>query len=116
MTTEAELKDKLRKIEALFAGAITAGERGAVQAANDRILTKLRDLEGQEAQIEIKFTLGDNWNKRLFLALCRRDGLKPYRRHGQRRITIMLRGGGVLRRQHPLARVHPTGRGAPDLP
>lgn len=27
---------------------------------------------------------------RLFLALCRRYGLKPYRRHGQRRTTVML--------------------------
>jgi hypothetical protein len=37
MTTETELKVKLRKIEALFVGAATAGERGAAQAARDRI-------------------------------------------------------------------------------
>jgi len=91
MTDETELKAKLRKIEALFAGAATAGERGAAQAARDRILAKLRDLEGQEAPVEMKFTLGDGWNMRLFLALCRRYGLKPYRKHGQRRTTVMLR-------------------------
>jgi len=90
MTTETELKDKLRKIEALFAGAATTGERGAAQAARDRIQAKLRDLEGQEAPVEMKFTLGDGWNMRLFLALCRRYGLKPYRKHGQRRTTVML--------------------------
>jgi hypothetical protein len=30
---EAQLRDKLRKIEALFAGAGTKGERGAAEAA-----------------------------------------------------------------------------------
>ena len=91
MTTETELKDKLRKIEALFAGAATAGERGAAQAARDRIQAKLHAFEAQEAPVEMKFTLGDGWNMRLFLALCRRYGLKPYRKHGQRRTTVMLR-------------------------
>jgi tRNA nucleotidyltransferase (CCA-adding enzyme) len=38
----------------------------------------------------MKFTLGDGWNMKLFLALCRRYGLKPYRKHGQRRTTVML--------------------------
>ncbi len=91
MTTEAELKDKLRKIEALFAGAATSGERDAAQAARGRIEAKLRDLEGRERPIEMRFTLGDGWNSKLFLALCRRYGLNPYRKHGQRRTTVMLR-------------------------
>ena len=91
MTTENELKAKLRKIEALFAGAASAGERNAAQAARDRIQAKLRDLEGHEPPVEMKFTLGDGWNMRLFLALCRRYGLQPYRKHGQRRTTVMLR-------------------------
>lgn len=90
MTTEAELKEKLRKIESLFAGAATAGERGAAQAAKERIQAKLHDLEGRESPVEMRFTLGDGWNLKLFLALCRRYGLKPYRRHGQRRTTVML--------------------------
>ena len=91
MTTEAELKEKLRKIEALFAGAYTPGERSAAQAASERIRAKLKAMEGQESPIEMKFTMGDGWNHRLFLALCRRYGLKPYRKHGQRRTTVMLR-------------------------
>ena len=33
----------------------------------------------------MKFTLEDGWHLRLFLSLCRRYGLKPFRRHGQRR-------------------------------
>jgi hypothetical protein len=90
MTTEQELKDKLRKIEALFAGATTHGERLAALAARDRIQEKLKAFEAQERPVEMKFTLGDGWHLRLFLALCRRYGLKPYRRHGQRRTTVML--------------------------
>ena len=37
MTNESELREKLRKIEALFAGATTAGEKAAAGAAADRI-------------------------------------------------------------------------------
>ncbi len=90
MTTEAELKEKLRKIEALFAGAATGGERDAAQAARERIQAKLHNTERREKAAEMRFTLGDGWNLRLFLALCRRYGLKPYRKHGQRRTTVML--------------------------
>lgn len=90
MTTEQELKAKLRKIEALFAGASTQGERVAARAARDRILEKLRAFEAQERPEEMKFTLGDGWHVRLFLALCRRYGLKPYRRSGQRHTTVLL--------------------------
>lgn len=90
MTTEQELKEKLRKIEALFAGASTHGEREAAMAARDRIRAKLKDFEAQERPVEMKFTLGDGWHLRLFLALCRRYGLKPFRRHGQRRTTVMV--------------------------
>lgn len=90
MTTEQELKDKLRKIEALFAGAATHGEQMAAMAARDRIREKLKGLEAQERPEEMTFTLPDGWHVRLFLALCRRYGLKPYRRHRQRRTTVMV--------------------------
>ena len=90
MTTEQELRDKLRKIEALFAGAATNGERMAAMAARDRIREKLKGVEAQERPVEMTFTLGDGWHVRLFLALCRRYGLKPYRRYRQRRTTVMV--------------------------
>ena len=37
MTSEDRLREKLRKIEALFAGAATPGERAAAGAAAERI-------------------------------------------------------------------------------
>ena len=37
MTTEQELREKLRKITALFEGATTMGERSAAAAAIERV-------------------------------------------------------------------------------
>jgi len=90
MTTEMELKEKLRKIEILFAGASTSGERLAAQAARERIQAKLEELERQEKPVEMRFSLGDGWHLKLFTALCRRYGLKPYRKRGQHRTSVML--------------------------
>jgi len=88
---EAHLREKLRKIEALFAGAGTAGEKIAAEAALERVRARLADLEKKDQPIEMQFSLPDQWARRLFLALCRRYGLKPYRLHRQRLTTVMLR-------------------------
>jgi hypothetical protein len=86
------LKDKLRKIEALFAGAATPGEKASAGAAAERIRAKLNTLGGSEPPIEIKYSLPDPWSRRLFIALCRRYGLKPFRYPRMRRQTIIVRG------------------------
>lgn len=91
MSGEAQLREKLRKIEALFAGAGTAGERIAAEAALERVRARLAELERRDHPIEMQFSLPDQWARRLFLALCRRYGLKPYRLHRQRLTTVMLR-------------------------
>ena len=80
---ENQLKEKLRRIEALHAGAATPGEREAAQAARLRILARLAELRESDPPIEYRFTLGDVWKKRLFLALCRRYELEPFRYRGQ---------------------------------
>lgn len=92
MTDEEQaLRDKLRKIEALFAGATTAGERTAAAAALGRIRQRLTQAERVESPIEVKLTFPDRWARRLFLALCRRYSLNPYRYKRQRHTTVMLR-------------------------
>ena len=91
MSDEAWLRDRLRKIEALFAGAGTEGERLAAEAALDRVRARLAELEHREPPIEVKLTLPDEWSRRLFLALCRRYGLTPYRYRKQRYTTVMIR-------------------------
>jgi hypothetical protein len=91
MTTEKELREKLRKISALFEGATTAGERDAAAAAIDRIRKALAATEKMEQPIEMHFSLADRWHRRLFTALCRRYGLRPYRYPRQRYSTVVLR-------------------------
>jgi len=79
MTTEEQLREKLRKISALFEGATTIGERNAAAAAIDRIRKGLGAALKTEPPPEFHFTLPDVWQRRLFSALCRRYGLEPYR-------------------------------------
>ena len=91
MSGEAELRERLHKIEALFAGAGTVGEKLAAEAALERVRARLAELQGRDELIEMQFSPGDQWSRQLFLALCRRYGLKPYRLHRQRRTTVMLK-------------------------
>ncbi len=91
MTVEAQLRDRLRKIEALFAGAGTVGERLAAEAALERVRARLGELERRDPAIEMQFSMPDQWSRRLFLALCRRYGLLPYRHRRQRLTTVMVR-------------------------
>ncbi|MCB2055158.1 MAG: hypothetical protein KDE35_13065 [Geminicoccaceae bacterium] len=91
MISSALLQDKLRKIEALFAGAGTPGERNAAEAALARLRARLAERQAAEPAIEFRFSLVDEWSRRLFLALCRRYGLEPYRLRRQRHTTVMVR-------------------------
>lgn len=88
---ETQLREKMRKIEALFAGAGTEGERLAAGAALTRVRARLAALQREGPALEMQFSLGDQWSRRLFVALCRRYGLAPYRLYRQRLTTVMLR-------------------------
>ena len=88
---EARLREKLSRIEALFAGATTEGERVAAAEARRRIQERLKGVEQVDPPVEYRFTLADAWSRKLFLALLRRYDLKPYRYRGQRRTTVMVR-------------------------
>jgi hypothetical protein len=91
MTTEQELREKLRKISALFEGATTTGERNAAAAAIARVKQALAALGQTERAIETRFSMNDLWHRRLFSALCRRYGLEPFRYKGQRYSTLVVR-------------------------
>ena len=90
MTKEEELRQKLRKIGALFEGAGTSGERDAAGAALKRIVVKLEKAVKADSPIEYTFTFADQWSRQLFIALCRRYSLKPYRYARQRHTTVMV--------------------------
>jgi hypothetical protein len=88
---EQDLLDKLSKIERLYAGAATPGEKEAAADAIARIKRRLGETAKVDRPIEFKFTLSDGWSKKLFNALLRRYELKPYRYARQRRTTVMVR-------------------------
>jgi hypothetical protein len=91
MSGDARLREKLRKIEALFTGAGTEGERLAAEAALARVRARLAEIERSEKPTEFQFSVPDTWSRHLFLALCRRYGISPYRYPRQRRSTVVLR-------------------------
>jgi hypothetical protein len=88
---EGTLLEKLRKIEALHAGTKIDGEREAARRAAERIRARLAELRGREKEVELLYRLPDPWTRKLFLALCRRYGLKPFREPGRRYSTIQVR-------------------------
>jgi len=105
--TEEQLRERLRKIAALFEGAKTQGEREAAAAAMARVKESLdamrpagagasagRDQRRyfyEEPVVELQFSLPDRWQRMLLSALCRRYGLTPFRYRRQRKTTLMLR-------------------------
>ena len=91
MSQEDELRDRLRKIEALFAGAATHGERNAADAARERLRRRLAEMQRGRPVAEMQFSMPDQWSRRLFVALCRRYGMEPYRYKRQRYTTVVLR-------------------------
>src|SRR5580704_6900888 len=91
MFLEGTLLEKLRKIEALHAGTTVDGEREAARRAAERIRARLAELRGSEQDVELLYRLPDPWTRKLFLALCRRYGLEPYRESGRRSSTIQVR-------------------------
>ncbi len=88
---EARLIDKLRLIEALFAGAATEGEKVAAERARSRILERLKILEKEDPPVEYRFSMADIWSRKVFVALLRRYGIRPYRYSGQLSTTVMAR-------------------------
>jgi len=89
--SEGQLREKLRKIEALYAGARTDGEKSAAGAAAERIRARLENASKQERTEEFKFSIPDPWSRQLFIALCRRYGIKPFRYTRMHRQTVIIR-------------------------
>lgn len=91
MMLEGTLLEKLRKIEALHAGTTVDGEREAARRAAERIRARLSELRTREQEEVLVYSLPDPWKRKLFVALCRRYGLVPYREPGRRFSTVLVR-------------------------
>ena len=91
MEDRQKLFETLRKIEALYAGAATPGERDAAANARERIRARLKNLAQQERPEEYRFSMDNPWSRKIFVALLRRYGIEPYRYSRQRHNTVMAR-------------------------
>ena len=93
MTGTATIVARLAKLEALFARGATEGERAAAGAAIERLRARLAEeaRTAREPEIEVQYALPDVWSLKLFLALCRKAGVRPYRYPRQRRTTVVVR-------------------------
>ena len=90
MIDDKELRAKLAKMEALFRGTGSPGEKAAAAAAMDRLQGRLGGSDGDgDPEIEMKFSLPDMWSVRLFIFVCRKHGVHPYHYARQRRTTVM---------------------------
>lgn len=90
MGQQDDIRKKLEKLEALFARGATAGERAAAGAALERLNSRL-DTDLQEEELEFQYSLPDAWAVKIFVALCRKHGVHPYRYPRQRRTTVMVK-------------------------
>lgn len=92
MAGDERLRERLAKVEALFRQAGRPGERAAAGAAMGRLRGRLDALERADGpETELKFSMPDLWSVRLFVAVCRKHGLRPFRYARQRRTTVMVR-------------------------
>lgn len=87
---EAKLRERLRMIEALHAGTTSDGEREAARLAAERIRARLAEIRSREPDTLLSYSLTDPWTRKLFVALCRRYELKPFRRPRQRWSTVLV--------------------------
>lgn len=88
MLSELGLIDKLQKIEALYLGATTAGEKAAAAQVMANVQNKLESYRQEERTMEWKFTLKNYFERRLLKAILSKYGIESYRYYGQRHTTL----------------------------
>ena len=92
MVGDEKLRERLAKVEALFRQAGSPGEQAAAGAAMERLRGRLGNADDDgRPETELQFSLPDMWSVRLFVAVCRKHGLRPFRYARQRRTTVMVR-------------------------
>jgi hypothetical protein len=72
MTSEEQLRARLRKIEAPVCRRHHARRAARSRSALARIKGRLAEAGRRAAAIELHFSIADPWSRQLFLALARR--------------------------------------------
>ncbi len=80
--------DKLKKIENLIKITSSHGEKQAAIFAKERIISSLAD---SSPILEYKVTTDSIWKKRLFVTLCYKYNLKPFRYYRQKYTTTNVK-------------------------
>ncbi len=55
-----------------------------------RIKARRAEQRAREPDVELMYSLPDPWERKLFVALCGRYGLRPFRHYRQRSSTVMV--------------------------
>lgn len=84
------LLDKLQKIQALIDRASSDGERQAAELAKQRLHDRLHEDKNARPK-EYRVSSHSKWEKKLFTAVCKKNGFHPYRYARQKYTTTMVR-------------------------
>lgn len=79
------LDEKIKKIEALIEKTSFDGERQAAMRAKERLKKQIKSKP-----IEYRISSHSAWEKRLFVALCKKHKLHTYRYYRQKFTTTMV--------------------------
>ena len=94
MADDKDIREKLAKLEALFARGATAGERAAAGAARERLQAKpgFAADEDDGPEIELKYSFPDVWSVKFFLSrYAARTAFTLTAPPRQRRTTVVVR-------------------------
>lgn len=81
-----DISSKIKKIEALIAGAKSEGERQAAKLAKARLKSRI-----ESKPLEYAVRLDSRWKKKLFQAVAAKHGFQTYRYARQKTTTAMIR-------------------------
>lgn len=86
-----DILERIKKVEALIDWAKSVWEKNAAIAARERILKKYPELDIKNNIIEYTIKTQDFWHKKLFVAICRKYNIKPYRYYRQKYTTVTIK-------------------------
>ena len=82
--------DRMRTLEARVLGLPDGADLAAVHAGVERLRAQLTETRSRERDEVFTTSIPDPCARAVFLALCRRYGLKPHRHARQRRATVVV--------------------------
>lgn len=85
-----DLLNKIQKIQALIDRTSSEGERQAAERAKQRLHERLHE-DSIQVPVEYRVASHSKWEKTLFTAVCKKNGLIPYRYSRQKHTTTMVR-------------------------